>query len=254
MSVLEVGRALLASGRDRLLEVLRRHPHEELGVALEFDGGSAGSPSRAPPTSCAWSAAIPWVLQPLIWSARSSAAVSSSVSGTMRETSPISAASGASTSRPDSMISNAREEPMARGSRKLRPSSVAVRPLLIPAARKYADSVGDPDVGAQGEAEPTTDRRAVDRADHGLWHPLHRRDEVRQDRHRAGGDPRQRQTVDVRRGLGVLPCRRRSRSPARPGEHHTRRVVVLGDVGRSRRAAAPSARRPSSSFARAGPS
>ena len=50
------------------------------------------------------------------------------------------AASCASTSRPDNMISNARDDPIARGNKKLRPSSVAVRPLLIPAARKYADS------------------------------------------------------------------------------------------------------------------
>ena len=41
-------------------------------------------------------------------------------------------------SRPVSIRSAARVEPIARGSRKLRPSSLAVRPLLIPAARKYA--------------------------------------------------------------------------------------------------------------------
>ena len=34
------------------------------------------------------------------------------------------------------MISKARDEPIALGSVKLRPSSAAVRPLLMPAARK----------------------------------------------------------------------------------------------------------------------
>ena len=38
--------------------------------------------------------------------------------------------------RAEGMISKAREDPIARGSRNDRPSSVAVRPLLIPAARK----------------------------------------------------------------------------------------------------------------------
>ena len=49
-------------------------------------------------------------------------------------------ASAESTSRPVSRISNAREVPMALGSRKLTPSSLAVRPLLMPAARNRADS------------------------------------------------------------------------------------------------------------------
>ena len=44
------------------------------------------------------------------------------------------------------------------------PSSLAVRPLLMPAARKYAASARDADVAGEGEAEAAADRRAVDRA------------------------------------------------------------------------------------------
>jgi hypothetical protein len=46
------------------------------------------------------------------------------------------AASSASTSRPVSISSNARDVPMARGKRYDNPSSLAVKPLLMPAARK----------------------------------------------------------------------------------------------------------------------
>ena len=111
------------------------------GSRARWRPGGWPSPARrpvapGPEARCRLVRAVPCVLQPLIWSARARAASSSSSAGTTRDTSPMSAASAAPTSRPDSMISNARDEPMARGRRNDRPSSVAVSPLLMPAARK----------------------------------------------------------------------------------------------------------------------
>src|SRR5262245_39102660 len=47
---------------------------------------------------------------------------------------------------------------------------------------------GDPDVGAEGEAEPAADRRPVHGADHRLRHAPHRGDEAGDHRHRPRGE------------------------------------------------------------------
>jgi hypothetical protein len=65
---------------------------------------------------------------------------SSDPSGSTWETIPMRRASAAPTFFPVRRISAAWEEPTARGSSQLTPSSVPASPLLIPAPQNTADS------------------------------------------------------------------------------------------------------------------
>ena len=126
--------ALLARGRG-LLEVAGEHPQVELPdplrrqVGLQRGGRDAGVQRLLRQLD----ARLGEARDPLPDLDRGADDV-----GARDDTSPIRSASSARTSRPVSMMSAARVDPTARGSRNDSPSSLAVSPLLIPAARKYA--------------------------------------------------------------------------------------------------------------------
>ena len=107
------------------------------------------------------------------------------------------------------------------------PSSLAVSPLLMPAARKYAASDADADVARAREAEAAADRGAVDRADDRLVHLADRDDDVVEQLERAPRDRRDREAVDVRDDARVLEVGARAEPVARAGEHDDAHVVVV---------------------------
>ena len=91
----------------------------------------------------------------------------------------------------------------------------------------------DSDVRTEREAEPAADRRAVDRADDGLRHPLHGRHQIREDRHRPRRDARECEASDVRRRFRVLGVRAGTESTSRAGQD---------DAGRTRCRLRPAAK------------
>ena len=117
-------------------------------------------------------------LLPTISSASASAASSSSSSATTAVTSPMRSASAASTKRPVSSSSNARDAPMSRGRIQLVPMSQPESPTLMNATLNRADCGRDADVAAEREREPAARRRAVDRRDDRLRLAAHHRDEA----------------------------------------------------------------------------
>ena len=107
------------------------------------------------------------------------------------------------------------------------PSSLAVSPLLMPAARKYAASDAMRMSHARREAEAAADRGAVDRADHRLVHLADREDHVVEQLERAPRDRRDGQAVDVRHDAGVLEVGARAEAVPGAGEHDDADVVVV---------------------------
>ena len=127
---LNSGRRPSLRARDRLLEVLGRHPHVELGGRL-VPVDRSRLPDLQPGPDHALGQRHAGRLYRMIARRPRSRRRAAASSATTRDTSPIPSASAASTSRPVSMISNARPLPIAsRAAGSDTPSSVAVEAVV----------------------------------------------------------------------------------------------------------------------------